>query len=106
LPKGFDLKEIIVLKPYLRQTRDIPSRGRGRELLIVNPSIAAQRRKVEVREHFDGEKMMKFNGRYLNYRWKRRLKSQLPDPKKRGLNTSIHQIINREGTSLHYNSYL
>jgi len=35
--------------------------------ILNNPSIALRRRKVKVREHFDGEITVKFKERYLDY---------------------------------------
>ena len=36
-------------------------------MLLDNPSIAMRRRKVEVREHFDGQITIKFKDRYLDF---------------------------------------
>ena len=36
--------------------------------MIESPSIAMRRRRIEVREHFDGKITIKFNGRYLKFK--------------------------------------
>jgi hypothetical protein len=66
LPDGVDLREIFCLKDIRTINNGYIVKYRGRMFLIDNPSIAMRRRKVEVREHFDGEFTIKFNGRYLD----------------------------------------
>ncbi len=67
LPDDIDLREFFCIKDI----RDIGNgyivRWKGKRFLIDNASIAMRRRKVEVREHFDGEYTIKFNGRYLDF---------------------------------------
>jgi transposase len=67
LPRGMKLKDIFCLKAKRTITNDYRVKWGGREFLIEDPSIAIRRRKVEVREHFDGRIELKFNGRYLKY---------------------------------------
>jgi hypothetical protein len=67
LPDGVDLREIFCLKDIRTINNGYIVKYRGRMFLIDNPSIAMRRRKVEVREHFDGEFTIKFNGRYLDF---------------------------------------
>jgi len=67
LPNDIDLREFFCIKDM----RDIGNgyivRWKGKRFLIDNASIAMRRRKVEVREHFDGEFTIMLNGRYLDF---------------------------------------
>jgi hypothetical protein len=67
LPDDIDLREIFCIKAM----RDIGNgyivRWKGKRFLIDNASIGMRKRKVEVREHFDGKHSIKFNGRYLDF---------------------------------------
>ena len=67
LPDDIDLREFFCIKDI----RDIGNgyivRWKGKRFLIDNASIAMRKRKVEVREHFDGEFTIMLNGRYLDF---------------------------------------
>lgn len=67
IPDGVDLREIFCLKDIRIINNGYIVRWKGKRYLIDNASIAMRRRKVEVREHFDGKLMLKFNGRYLDF---------------------------------------
>jgi len=67
LPDGVDLREIFCLKDIRTINNGYIVRWKGKRFLIDNPSIAMRRRKVELREYFDGELTIKFNGRYLGF---------------------------------------
>ncbi len=67
LPDDINLREIFCIKDI----RDIGNgyivRWKGERFLIDNASIAMRKRKVEVREHFDGDITIRLNGRYLDF---------------------------------------
>ena len=67
LPDGVDLREIFCLKDIRTINNGYIVRWKGRKYLMDNASIAMRKRKVEVREHFDGELTIKLNGRYLDF---------------------------------------
>jgi len=75
-----DLREILCLKDIRTINNGYIVRWKGKRFLIDNASIAMRRRKVEVREHFDGELTIRFNGRYLDYQeiFEPKPASQLP----------------------------
>jgi len=72
-----------------------------------------RRRKVEVREHFDGKITIEFNGRYLQYReivaqksaLKGKTKKQAAEPKKKRSKyiTPPDHLWRRHQLSLHHN---
>ncbi len=74
LAKHINLKEIFCIKATRTINNGYIVKWKGRMFLIEHPNIAMHRRKVEVREHFDGEVTIKFNGRYLQY-------SEIVEPK-------------------------
>lgn len=114
--EGVDLREIFCIKATRTINNGYIVKYRGRMFLIDNPSIAMRRRKVEVREHFDGEITIKFNGRYLGFK---EISEQKPakvakvkkpdvEPRKRKskyIPPSDHPW-RRHQPSLHYNCYL
>ncbi|MGB2764258.1 MAG: ISNCY family transposase [Candidatus Aminicenantaceae bacterium] len=116
LPEEVDLREIFCIKATRTINNGYIVKYRGRMFLIDNPSIAMRRRKVEVREHFDGEITIKFNGRYLGFK---EISEQKPakvakvkkpdvEPRKRKskyIPSSDHPW-RRHQPSLHYNCYL
>ena len=116
LPVGVDLRGIFCIKAIRTINNGYVVKYRGRMFLIDNPSIAMRRRKVEVREHFNGEITIKFNGRYLGVK---EISEQKPakvakvkkpdvEPRKRKLKyipPSDHPW-RRHQPSLHYNCYL
>jgi hypothetical protein len=67
LAKHINLREIFCIKGKRTINNGYIVKWRGRMFLIENPSIAMRRRKVEVREHFDGAITIKFKGRYLKH---------------------------------------
>jgi transposase len=68
VPPGFKLRDVFCIKASRRITNGYIVKWRGKQLLIEKPMIALRRRKAEVREYFNGEMKIKFNGRYLKYR--------------------------------------
>ncbi len=67
LPEEINLREILCIKGNRTINDGYIIRWRRRVLLLDNPSIAMRRRKVEVREHFDGQVTIKFKDRYLDF---------------------------------------
>jgi len=67
VPGGVDLREIFCVKDIRTINNGYIVQWKGKRFLIDNASIAMRKRKVEVREHFDGELTIKFNGRYLGF---------------------------------------
>ncbi len=67
LPDDIDLREIFCIKDIRIIGNGYIVRWKGKRFLIDNASIAMRKRKVEIREHFDGEHTIKFNGRYLDF---------------------------------------
>jgi len=116
LPEGVDLREIFCIKATRKISNGYIVKYRGRMFSIDNPSIAMRRRKVEVREHFDGEITIKFNGRYLGFKEiseqkpakVAKLKKPDVEPRKRKskyIPPSDHPWRKHQ-PSLHYNCYL
>jgi hypothetical protein len=116
LPKGIDLSEIFCIKATRTINNGYIVKWRGRQLLIENTSMAVRRRKVEVRESFDGKITIKFNGRYLKHREiietkrssKEKMKKPVDEPKKRKgkyIPPPDHPW-KRHQPSLHHNWYL
>lgn len=116
LPRGIKLKDIFCIKGIRTITNDYTVRWGGGRYLIQTPSIAIRRRKVEVREHFDGKITMKFNGRYLKNKEVRdqkplerqKVKKEVGELKKRKAKyiPPADHPWRRHQPSLHYNSYL
>jgi transposase len=116
LPKGVNPREIFCIKATRTINHGFIVKWRGRQLLIESVSIAIRRRKVEIREHFDGEITIKFNGRYLKYREimepkpaaREKVKRPVDEPRKRKgkyIPPPDHPW-KRHDPSLHHNSYL
>lgn len=116
LPKGVNLREIFCIKATRTINNGNIVKWRGRQLLIESVSIAMRRRKAEIREHFDGEITIKFNGRYLKYREiiepkpaaREKVKKPVDEPRKRKgkyIPPPDHPW-RRHNPSLHHNSYL
>jgi len=116
LAKDINLREIFCLKATRTINNGYIVKWSGREFLIENPSIAMRRRKVEVREHFDGEITIKFNGRYLQYS---EIVEQKPGAKEKAKKPAVEPTKKRAKyipppdhpwrrwtPSLHHNSYL
>lgn len=66
LPEEINLREIFCLKGIRTINDGYIIKWKNRLFILDNPSLALRRRKVEVREHFDGEITFKFKGRYLD----------------------------------------
>jgi len=66
LPEDINLREIFCLKGTRTINNGYIIKWKNRLFILDNPSLALRRRKVEVREHFDGEITVKFNRRYLD----------------------------------------
>jgi transposase len=67
VPHGFRYRDVFCLKEKRIITNGYTVKWKGRELLIDRPTSAMRRRKVEVREQFDGQIEIIFNGRRLKY---------------------------------------
>ena len=68
LPRGVRLRDIFCIKGKRTITNGYIVKWRGRMFLIENPTIVQRRRKVEIREHFDGKISIKLNGKYLKFK--------------------------------------
>jgi len=68
LPSGVRYRDVFCLKEKRTITNGYTIKWKGRELLIDRPTAAMRRRKVAVREQFDGQIEITFNGRSLKYR--------------------------------------
>jgi len=68
LPPGIRYRDIFCLKEKRTITNGYTVKWKNRELLINQPTAAMRRRKVEVREQFDGIIEILFKGRKLKYR--------------------------------------
>jgi hypothetical protein len=67
LPPGIRYRDVFCLKEKRTITTGYTIKWKNRELLIDRPTAAMRRRKVEVREQFNGRIEMIFNGRRLKY---------------------------------------
>ena len=116
LPDEIDLREIFCIKDIRIITNGYIVQWKGKRFLIDNASIAMRRRKVEVREHFNGEHTIKFNGRYLDFHEVFEPKPLKTQPQKVPVNgngkkkgkyipPSDHPW-RRHDPALHHNSYL
>ena len=65
LPEEIDLREIFSLKDTRTINDGYIIKWKNRLFLLDKPSLTLKRRKVEVREHFDGEITFKYKGRNL-----------------------------------------
>ncbi len=84
--------------------------------LIEHPSIVMRKRKVEVREHFDGKITIIFQGRYLAFKEiddqrpekvsKAKKEVKEPTKKKKKYIPPPDHPWRRHQPSLHHNSYL
>jgi hypothetical protein len=116
LPDGVDLREIFCLKDIRTINNGFIVRWKGKRFLIDNASIAMRNRKVEVREHFDGELTIKFNSRYLNFHEVFEPKPVTTPSQKQPVNGNGKKKgkyipppdhpWRRHNPALHYNSYL
>ncbi len=66
LAEEMELREIFCLKAIRTINDGYIIKWKNRLFILDKPSLALRRRKVEVREHFDGEITFKFKGRYLD----------------------------------------
>jgi len=116
LPDGVDLREIFCLKDIRTINNGYIVRWKGKRFLIDNASIAMRKRKVEVREHFDGELTIKFNGRYLDFHEVFEPKPARTQPRKEPVNGNGKKKgkyipppdhpWRRHNPALHHNYYL
>jgi len=116
LAKHINLREIFCIKGKRTINNGYIIKWRGRMFLIQHPSIVMRRRKVEVREHFDGKITIKFNGRYLQCseiveqkpvaKEKAKRPAVKPTKKKAKYIPPPDHPWRRWTPSLHHNSYL
>ena len=116
LSKGIILRDIFCIKGRRTITNGYTVKWKGRLFLLENPTIALRRRKVEVREHFDGKITIKLNGRYLKLTEIDKKKSVRPEKEKIALPELIKKKAKyippadhpwrRYNPSLHHNCYL
>ena len=66
LPEEINLREIFCLKGTRTINDGYIIKWKNRLFILDKPSLALRRRKIEVREHFNGEITFKFKGRYLD----------------------------------------
>jgi hypothetical protein len=67
LPPGIRYRDVFCLKEKRTISNGYTIKWKNRELLIDRPTAAMRRRKVEVREQFDGQIEIIFNGRRLKH---------------------------------------
>lgn len=67
LPPGLRYRDVFCLKEKRTISNGYTIKWKNRELLIDRPTAAMRRRKVEVREQFDGQIEIIFNGRRLKH---------------------------------------
>lgn len=116
LAMDVDLNAIFCIKGTRTITNGYIVKWRGRMFLIENPIIAMRRRRVEVREHFDGNITFKFNGRYLRWQEVREQKQLSQTKVKKPVIGSAKKKAKyippadhpwrRHNPSLHHNCYL
>lgn len=116
LPDEVCLREIFCIKDIRTINDGFIVQWKGRRFLIDNASIAMRRRKVEVREHFDGDLTLKFRGRYLNFHEifeLKPVKTQLQKAPESGIGKKKGKYIpppdhpwRRHNPTLHHNWYL
>ena len=116
LPKGIRLRDIFCIKGRRTITNAYTVKWKGRLFLIHSPTIAMRRRKVEVREHFDGQMEIKFNDRYLKFKEVislkpakvQKVKKPEPKPTKKRVKyiPPADHPWRRQQPSLHHNCYL
>jgi len=82
VPDEINLREILCIKGNRTIKDGCIIKWRRRVFVLNNPSIALRRRKVEVREHFNGQMEIKFNDRYLKFK-EIRNQNAMPEPKAR-----------------------
>jgi len=116
LANDVDLSDIFCIKGTRTITNGYIVKWRGRMFLIENPIIAMRKRRVEVREHFDGNITFKFNGRYLRWQEVREQKQLSQTKVKKPVIGSAKKKAKyippadhpwrRHNPSLHHNCYL
>jgi hypothetical protein len=83
LTPGMRYRDVFCLKEKRTITNGYTIKWNGRELLIDRPTAAMRRRRVEVREQFNGQIEIHFNGRRLKFRdITDKEKRQKPQPQK------------------------
>ena len=116
LPRGVRLRDIFCIQGRRTITNGYIVKWRGRMFLIENPTIVQRRRKVEIREHFDGAITIKFKGRYLKHKEikdqkpviEQEVKKEAAEPvkKKSKYIPPADHPWRRHNPSLHHNCYL
>ncbi len=83
LPPGLKYRDVFCLKEKRTISNGYTIKWKGRELLIDRPTAAMRKRRVEVREQFDGQVIIHFNGRRLKLQdITDKVKTKKPQPKK------------------------
>lgn len=114
LPRGVKFKDIFCIKAQRIITNGYTVKWKSREYLIDNPTIAMRRRKVEIREYFDGNMAIRLNGRFLKFREieKKKATKELkrattkPTEKKGKYIPPPSHPWKKHSPSLHHNYYL
>jgi len=116
LPRGVRLRDIFCIQGRRTITNGYIVKWRGRMFLIEDPTIVQRRRKVEIREHFDGAITIKFKGRYLKHKEikdqkpvvEQEVKKEAAEPvkKKSKYIPPADHPWRRHNPSLHHNCYL
>jgi hypothetical protein len=114
LPRGVRFNDIFCIKAQRVITNGYTVKWKSREYLIDNPTIAIRRRKVEVREYFDGKMAIRLNGRYLKFseiakRKAQKERKQLttkPVERRRKYTPPPDHPWKRNQPSFHHNYYL
>ena len=83
LTPGMRYQDVFCLKEKRTITNGCTIKWKGRELCITRPTAAMRRRRVEVREQFDGQITIHLNGRRLPFQdITDKVKTKEPQPKK------------------------
>jgi len=91
LPEEINLREIFCLKGTRTINDGYIIKWKNRLFILDKPSLALRRRKVEVREHFDGEITVKFNRRYLGIHEVFEVKPKRAEDERKGVQKQPHK---------------
>jgi hypothetical protein len=91
LPEDINLREIFCLKGTCTINDGYIIKWKNRLFILDKPLLALRRRKVEVREHFDGEITFKFKGRYLDCHEVFEVKPKRAEDERKGVQKQPHK---------------
>jgi len=91
LPEEINLREIFCLKGTRTINDGYIIKWKNRLFILDKPSLALRRRKVEVREHFDGEITFQFKERYLDSHEVFEVKPKRAEDERKGVQKQPHK---------------